>query len=150
MIIVLAMVSAFFGWVSAEPLWLALGHGSRGTATVTKCVGDGITRRCLGDFATKDFAVARVSLLGVTDRSAAPGEKLAAEMVSPRSHRAYAGGPFLMRWLPGLAVALLCGLGIALVAGVRRFASRRERWAAFGISLAGPALVTIGFLAAAF
>ncbi|HEX6686519.1 MAG TPA: hypothetical protein VF062_27355 [Candidatus Limnocylindrales bacterium] len=150
LIILLGFISAFFSWVSAEPLWLAVGHGSHGTATVTRCIGDGMTRRCVGDFTGPDFAVTRISLLGVTEASTAPGQQIAAEMVNARSHRAYAGGSFVLRWLPGLALVLLCGLGIALAAGVRRFADRRERRAALAVSLAAPVLVTIGFLAAAF
>lgn len=149
-IIFLGFLSAFFSWVSAEPLWLAAGHSIEGTATVTRCVGDGMTRRCLGDFSTHDYTIAQISLLGLTDTLAVPGQQVAAEMVNARSHRAYAGGTFLLRWLLGLALVLLCGLGIALAAGVGRFADRQERRAAFTISLAAPMLVTLGFLAAAY
>ena len=150
LIIFFGFLSAFFSWVSAEPVWLAVGHSIDGTATVTRCVGDGMTRRCLGDFSTKDFVVTQISLLGLTDSLAVPGQTVAAEMVNLRSHRAYAGGSFLLRWLPGVALVLLCGLGIALAAGVRRFADRGERRAAFAISLAAPMLVAVGFLAAAY
>lgn len=150
-VIVLALISAFFSWVSVEPLWLAVGHGTPGTATVTRCAGDGMTRRCVGEFHTGSFAVTRISVLGLTDEMAVPGTTVAAEMVNERSHRAYAGGSFALRWLPGLILVLLCGLGIFLISGVRRFTTdRRERWAAFSISLACPFLITIGFLAAAF
>lgn len=150
LIIFFGFLGAFFSWVSAEPLWLAVGHSINGTATVTRCVGDGMTRRCLGDFSAKEVAVTQISLLGLTDALAVPGKTVAAEMVNSRSHRAYAGGSFVLRWLPGLTLVLLCGLGIAVAAGVRRFADRGERRAAFAISLAAPMLVTVGFLAAAF
>lgn len=144
MVILIGLLSAFFSWVSAEPLWIALGHHQTGTATVTKCVGDGITRRCKGNLQS-----VQVSLLGLGDK-AAPGQTVKVQTVSERSQRAYAGGGFVLRWLPGLVLVLLCGLAIALVTGVTRLPSKRERWAAFGVSLAAPVLVTIGFLAAAF
>lgn len=150
LIIFFGFLSAFFSWVSAEPLWLAVGHSIDGTATVTRCVGDGMTRRCLGEFTAKDFAVTGISLLGLTDTLAVPGQTVAAEMVNARSHRAYAGGSFVLRWLPGLTLVLLCGFAIALAAGVRRFADRHERRKALAISLAAPMLITVGFLAAAF
>lgn len=150
LVTLLALLSAFFGWVTAEPLWLAVGHGESGTATVTRCVGDGMTRRCQADFHSRGFAVTRISLLGVTDAAAEPGRTVTAEMVNARSQRAYAGGAFIFRWLPGLLLVLLCGLAIALATGVSRLPGRRERWAALWISLAAPLLVTIGFLAAAF
>ncbi len=147
-VILFGLLSAFFSWVSAEPLWLAVGHGTHGTATVTRCTGDGMTRRCVGDFATPDFTVTRVSLLGLAN--ATPGMPVEAQMVNERSHRAYAGGGFALRWLPGLALVALCGLAIAWATGSRRLADRRERWAAFGLGMAGPFLVTVGFLAAAY
>lgn len=33
----LGLLAAFFAWQGAEPLWLALGRGEAGTATVTRC-----------------------------------------------------------------------------------------------------------------
>src|SRR4051812_14453853 len=45
-LIVAGLLAAFFGWVSAEPAWLTLGHGSRAVATVTGCSGQGIGRQC--------------------------------------------------------------------------------------------------------
>ncbi|WP_117210815.1 hypothetical protein [Allorhizocola rhizosphaerae] len=148
-IILFGLLSAFFSWVSAEPLWLAVGHGTSGTATVTRCVGEGMTRRCLGDFTAREFAVTGISVLGLVD--ATPGTTARAHMVSERSQRAYAGGGgFVLRWLPGLTLVMLCGLAIAMVTGVRWLTDRRERWAAFGVSMAGPFLVTVGFLAASF
>ncbi|HCT75009.1 MAG TPA: hypothetical protein DGG94_08870 [Micromonosporaceae bacterium] len=141
-VILFALLSAFFSWVSAEPLWLAIGHGQTGTATVTRCVGSGLTQRCIGE-----LGGTRVTLLGVTD--ATTGTKIEVQRVNEQSHRAYAGGLFL-RWLVGLIMVMACGLGIALVTGVRQMVDRRERFAAFGTSIAAPLLVTIGFLAATF
>lgn len=150
-VILFGLLSAFFSWVSAEPLWLAVGHGQTGTATVTRCVGDGVTRRCLGDFATEDYSVVRITLLGLTDADTTVGKTVTAQMVSERSQRAYAGGGgFMLRWLPGLTLVMLCGLAIVMVTGIWRLGDRRERWAAVGVSMAAPLLVTVGFLAAAF
>jgi hypothetical protein len=141
-IIVLALLSAFFSWVTVEPLWLALGHGEGGTATVTRCTGDGLTQRCTGE-----LDGLRVSLLGLD--SPAIGDKVEVRRVNEASHRAYSGGLFL-RWFTGLIMVLLCGAGIALAAGARRYPASQERWAALGTSFAAPLLVTAGFLAAAF
>lgn len=143
-IILLALLSAFFSWVSAEPLWLALGHGTEGTATVTRCIGEGLAQRCSGE-----LSGARVTLLGVTEELARSGAKITVQRVSEESHRAYAGGLFL-RWFLGMLLVVGCGAGIALVTGVRRMTDRRERLAALGTSFAAPFLVTIGFLAASF
>jgi hypothetical protein len=49
-LVLLSLLSSFFAWVSAEPLWLALGRGDRGTATVINCTGSGIGQRCRGEF----------------------------------------------------------------------------------------------------
>src|SRR5690606_1799116 len=35
--IALGLLTAFFAWQAAEPLWLAMGRGVEGTATVTRC-----------------------------------------------------------------------------------------------------------------
>jgi hypothetical protein len=133
-VILFALLSAFFSWVTAEPLWLAVGHGNTVTATVTKCVGAGLARRCLGEVDDQ-----RVTLHGV---SAGTGARVQVQRVGSRSHQAYAGGLFL-RWFAGLAMVLACGAGIALVTRSRE----RSTW---GTSLAAPLLVTIGFLAATF
>ncbi len=143
-VIVLAMLSAFFSWVVAEPIWLALGHSQSGTATVAKCVGSGLGQRCTGE-----LHGTRVVLLGVTDSATTTGTKIKVQRVGDHSDRAYAGGLFL-RWFLGLAMVLACGGGIAIVTGVMRMRSRRDRLAALGSSLAAPLLVTVGFLAATF
>lgn len=133
-VILFALLSAFFSWVSAEPLWLAAGHGDTATATVTKCTGDGLTRRCLGE-----IDGARVVLHGV---SAGAGTRVSVQRVGPHSHDAYAGALFL-RWFLGLVMVLLCGLGIGAV-------TRSRDRASWGTCLAAPLLVTVGFLAATF
>ncbi|WP_020525905.1 hypothetical protein [Catelliglobosispora koreensis] len=142
LVIVLGLFSAFFSWVTAEPLWLAVGHGSTSTAVVTKCVGNGLTQRCQGE-----VDGLRVTLLGL--ESPHVGERVEVQRVNDTSHRAYSGGVF-MRWFTGLLMVLLCGCGIALALGVQRQPASRERWAAAGTAFAGPLLVTVGFLAATF
>ena len=51
---------------------------------------------------------------------------------------------------PSLLGVLLCGLAIAWLTGAFRLPDRRARWRAFGLSLAGPVLLTVGMLAAAW
>jgi hypothetical protein len=154
-LVVLSLVSAFFAWVSAEPFWLAVGHGERGYATTTQCTGSGVGQRCVGRFAAADggFTVARVTLLGV-----GPGERVAgtvspARMVSRDSHRSYLGdtSPLLqLRWLLGFSLVLFCGYVIAGVTGARRLETGRARRGAVLASLAGPLLLLGGFLIAAW
>ncbi|WP_345513058.1 hypothetical protein [Phytohabitans houttuyneae] len=153
-LLVLALVATFFAWVSAEPLWLAVGHGDEGTATVTECTGDGVSQRCLGEFtaASGAFTAERVRLLGVGDRDG-EGTTVAAKMVAPDSGRAYvdaASGVIHLRWALGMALVLLCGVGIVWATGSLRLETRRARRRATLAGLAGPVLVAIAFLAATF
>ncbi len=148
-LIVLGLVAAFFGWFSAEPLWLSLGHGVSGTATVVECSVHGIPARC-ADFtpANGAYPPARVTLLGLGKVST--GQQVAAQMVSARGWQAYAGdrASLYLRWIPGLAVVLLCGLGIAWGTGAARLPGRR-RFLAVLASVAGPVLLAAGLFAAA-
>lgn len=148
-LVVLGLLAAFFGWFSAEPLWLSLGHGVPGTATVVDCSIHGISGRC-ADFtpASGAFPVTRVTLLGLG--RVAAGQQVAARMVSPRGWQAYAGDPssLYLRWIPGLVVVLLCGLGIAWGTGVSRLPRRRRMFALLA-SLAGPLLLAAGLFVAA-
>lgn len=152
LMLVLGLLAAFFSWVSSEPLWLAVGHGTAGTATVTRCIGDGISQRCRGEFVARDaaFTAADITLMGGADTTA--GQTLNARMVGANSHRAYAGGLGTMhlRWLIGLVLVLLCGLGIVLTSGALRLPDRGERLAAIGTSFGAPLLIAVGFLAATF
>jgi hypothetical protein len=154
-LISLGLVSAFFAWVSAEPFWLAIGHGDRGYVTTTQCTGSGVTQRCVGRFAAADggFTVARVTLLGVGPGERVPGTVAPARMVSRDSHRAYLGdtSPLLqLRWLLGFALVLFCGYAIAALTGARRLETGRARRGAVLASLAGPLLLLAGFLIAAY
>jgi hypothetical protein len=153
-LVVFALLAAFFAWVTAEPLWLAVGHGRDGTAAVIQCSGRGVSQRCVGDFtADTGLVVKRVALLGVDPADLAPREQLTARMVAATSDQAYVGAALRglhLRWVVGLLLALLCGAGIALTTGAIRFRDRRTRRAAVATSLAAPLLLLIGFLAAAF
>jgi hypothetical protein len=154
-LIVLALLSAFFAWVSAEPFWLAIGHGDRGYATTTQCTSTGVTQRCVGRFASSDgrFTISKVTLLGVGPGERVPGSVIPARMVSRDSPRAYLGDttPLLqLRWLLGFALVLFCGYTIAGVTGARRLPTGRDRRSAVLTSLAGPLLLLAGFLIAAY
>jgi hypothetical protein len=149
-LVVLGLLAAFFGWFSAEPLWLSLGHGVPGTATVVDCSIHGINGRC-ADFtpASGAFPATRVTLLGLGQVVA--GQQVAARMVSPRGWEAYAGdgSSLYLRWIPGLAAVLLCGLGIAWGTGASRLSGRGRMFAVLA-SIAGPLLLAAGLFVAAW
>lgn len=154
-LVALALIAAFFSWVSAEPFWLSAGHGDSGVATVSQCTGDGVTLRCRGSFAAGDgsFAIEEVTLLGVDAGSRNTGAHTPARMVSPDSRQAYVGGPgvlLYLRWTLGFALVVLCGYAIAGMTGARRLETAKARRNAVLISLAGPILLLVGFLAAAY
>ncbi|HET6532242.1 MAG TPA: hypothetical protein VFH03_16775 [Actinoplanes sp.] len=154
-LVALALIAAFFSWVSAEPFWLAAGHGDRGTATVGHCAGSGLTQRCTGGFAAGDgsFTVQRVALLGVGPDSRATGSTVPARMVSPDSRQAYVGEPGWMlhlRWVLGFILVLMCGYGVAGMTGARRLETASARRSAVLISVAGPVALLLGFLAATY
>ena len=154
-LVALALIAAFFAWVSAEPFWLAAGHGDRGYATVARCTGSGVTQRCTGQFSASDgrYSIARVTLLGVGSAGRAPGSVAVARMVSPGSRHAYLGSTGLLlqlRWILGFTLVLFCGYGIAGVTGARRLDTARARRGAVLLSLAAPVTLLAGFLIAAF
>jgi hypothetical protein len=154
-LIALGLIAAFFSWVSAEPFWLAVGHGDHGVATVARCTGSGVTQRCAGSFAAADgsYSVETVTLLGVSAAGRHPGAVAPARMVSPQSQQAYVGGTgtlVQLRWLLGFVLVLLCGLGIAALTGTRQLETIRARRGALLMSLAGPVLLLAGFLFATY
>jgi hypothetical protein len=159
-LILLALLAGFFAWVSAEPLWLAVGHGDRGTATVTRCTGTGVGQRCAGEFtaAGGTFTAERVSLLGLGADDRHPGATVPARMVPAKVPaagtlpRAYVGDDvgLHLRWGIGLALMLVCGVGIAWGTGALRLEERRARRSAVLASLGAPVLLMIVFLAATF
>jgi hypothetical protein len=149
-LIVLGLLAAFFGWFSAGPLWLSLGHGVTGTATVVTCSVHGIAGRC-ADF-TPDggaYPATRVNLLGLG--KVTTGQQVTARMVSRGGWQAYAGdgAGLYLRWIPGLVAVLLCGFGIAWGTGAARLPGRRRPVAVLA-SVAGPILLAAGLFAAAW
>ncbi|WP_123678476.1 hypothetical protein [Couchioplanes caeruleus] len=154
-LLALALVATFFSWVSAEPFWLAVGHGHAGTATVARCTGEGVTQRCSGQFTSADglYTVPTIALFGVEPAQRATGSVTPARMVSQDSRQAYAGEASVLvhlRWSLGFVLVLLCGLGIAGLTGARRLDTARYRRAALLVSLAGPLALLAGFLFAAY
>ncbi len=151
-LVLFTLLAAFFAWVSAGPLWLAVGHGEHGSAAVTECVGAGVSRRCVGDFTAADGTVTeRVALYGVP--TGAADTSLPARMAGSHGDTAYVGEALRglhLRWAVGVGLCLLCGAGIALTSGAVRFTDRRARRAAVAVSLAAPLLLLVGFLAAAY
>jgi hypothetical protein len=147
-LLVFGFLAGFFAWVSAEPLWLDLGHGSRGSATVTRCTGRGMERRCVGTFVAARGAFHReqVALLALPVAARRPGAIAVARMVSPKARAAYAGarGELHLRWVLGVALVVGCGGGIAWSTGASRLPRRRA--AGYATSLAGPLVLLIGML----
>ena len=154
-LVALGLIAAFFSWVSAEPFWLAVGHGDEGLATVTRCEGSGVTQRCSGSFAADggEYTVRNVALLGVEASQSNPGAVAPARMVSADSRQVYLGETGLLinlRWVLGFVLVLLCGYGVAGLTGARLLETARARRGAVLISLAGPLLMLTGFLVAAY
>ncbi|MEH1100414.1 hypothetical protein [Micromonospora sp. CPCC 205561] len=153
-LLALSLVAAFFAWVSAGPFWLAVGHATRGTVVIGDCTGGGLTQRCRGDFtaAGEPWIAHGVRVGGVAAERARTGAALPARMTGPEGGTAYAdAGPAgHLRWLLGLLAVLGCGAGIARWTGSNRLTDpRARRWAVAG-SLAGPLVITAGFLVAAW
>jgi hypothetical protein len=147
-LLLLAVVSAFFGWVTAEPFWLAVGHSERGTATVSRCVGDGLTRRCEGTFSV-DGELSRVAVPILGD-APDPGRSVPARMTSTRGDRVYVGSGGGEQAAVGIALLMLCGFGIAWATGGMRLIGRRARTAAVAVSLTGPLLLFALMLGATY
>jgi hypothetical protein len=163
-VILFGLLAAFFAWQAAEPLWLAVGYGVDGTATVTRChptdppvpAGAGSTEstyRCV-TFTPPDraFQAVDVTLLGAGSAAGrTEGATLPARMVTADADRAYATGQagLHLRWSVGLALVLACGAGIAWATGARRLDGRRARRRAVLLCFAGPVLLAAGFVTAA-
>jgi len=149
-LVVLAFAAAFFAWISAMPIWLAVGHSRAGTATMAECSLHGIPRSCATFRADDHSYSARVTLLGPGTGKAATGRAVAAEMTSTTSGVAYVGsrGDLYLRLCAGLGALLACGVGIAWAAGAMRLGTRRARMIALAGSFGGPLLLLLGMLAA--
>ncbi len=150
----LSLLAAFFAWVSAGPLWLAVGHSTNGTVVITDCSGGGLTQRCRGSFlADADRFVAHgVRVSGVPAERGTTGTALPARMTGPDGGTAYAdtGVGRHLRWLLGLLLVVACAAGIARWTGATRLPDPRHRRWAVGSALGGPLLITAGFLVAAW
>ncbi|MFF0367044.1 hypothetical protein [Micromonospora sp. NPDC005087] len=153
-LVLLSLVAAFFAWVSAGPFWLAVGHARVGTVVIDDCTGGGLTQRCRGIFTADDgrFLAHGVRVGGVPAGRDVPGTALPARMAGPDGGTAYVdtGVARHLRWLPGLLVVLGCAAGIARWTGATRLPGRRNRRWAVAVAVAGPVLITLGFLAAAW
>jgi hypothetical protein len=145
-LVVLALATAFFAWVSAEPFWLAVGHGHTGTATIFSAPS-GCRARFVADDGT--FTVSTVEVAGL--RGCPNGASPPAQMVSPRSARAYVTdlAGLNARWSIGFGLVVLCGLATATATGSGRLPGWRGT-AAVGLSLAAPAVATLAMLAVAY
>jgi hypothetical protein len=138
-----ALLAAFVAGVTAEPVWLALGHAQPGTVTVTKCT-DG---RCRGTFTGAGFTRTGIPVMGAVP---AGGATAAARMTSVRGARAYVDVDARSRAGTGLALLLLCGAGTAWATGTRRLPTRRTRLLATLASLVAPLVLLAGMLATTF
>ena len=120
MMILFSLIAAFFSWVSAEPFWLAVGHGDTGTITITQC-STGMNHQCEGQFSSGRQR-ADVALIGTSDSGRHPGDALSAQMVSNEARTAYVGSTagLHLRWVTGFGLVLLCGLAIAWATGSMR------------------------------
>jgi hypothetical protein len=151
-LLILALLAVFFAWTSAEPLWLAVGRGEAGTATITRCQGQGVLRRCVATFRGEHHTVERVTVLGATAGERAVGVELSARMVGPTGRMAYVGDAegLHARWSVGLGLLLLCGAAIAWLTGALRLPTRRTRLVAVLLSFALPLTLLMGALAYAY
>ncbi|MFC8847320.1 MULTISPECIES: hypothetical protein [unclassified Micromonospora] len=153
-LLALSLLAAFFSWVSAGPFWLAVGHATTGTVVIGDCTGAGLTQRCRGIFTAEGerFIAFGVRVSGVPAARTAAGSTLAARMTGPSGDTAYAdtGAGRHLRWLLGLLLVLACGAGIARYTGAARLADRRARRWAVTVAVAGPLVISAGFLAAAW
>jgi hypothetical protein len=146
-LVLLALLAAFFAWVTAEPLWLAVGHSTPGAVTVTRCVDHGIDRRCVGTFSGATFTRTAVPVMGdVPD----PGATVPASMTSAHGGRAYVDVDTFSRAAVGVVLIMLCGLGIVRATGVRRLEPKRARTVATLLSTAGPVTLLAGMLIATY
>jgi hypothetical protein len=153
-LLLLALVAGFFGYVSADPFWLSVGHSTKGTVTVTRCSGTGTWKSCRGDFAAAHGGfIASVTLANRRSEPLHAGDRVPARMVSAQGRAAYIGTAsdgLIPSWLFGTLLVLLCGPAIAWVTGAGRLGARQTRLWAYGASVAAPFLLLVWQVALAF
>lgn len=149
-LVLFAIASLFFAWVSAEPFWLTVGHGDSGTLTVTECSGGDIAPRCIGTFTAADYTTTGIKVAG-DNRLMEPGAVVSAQAVSDSARRAYVGDirGLYLRWLIGLGLVICCGAAITVVTGAWRL-RRSARWPAALIGLSAPLALSAVVLAVAW
>lgn len=150
---VLALVAAFFAWVTAEPALVAMGHARSGTATVATCVGSGIQRRCHASFQddSGQLVAVRIPLVGTRPGEAKPGTTVPARMAGDSGRVAYSTHSGLRAlWGTGLTMLVLCGLALIWSGGATRLPNRRFRAIGVLVSLAAPLAMLAGMLVAAW
>jgi hypothetical protein len=151
--VVLALAAAFFAWVTAEPVLVAIGHAQSGTATVATCAGSGIQRRCHASFEDDSgrLLAVRVPLVGTRSGEAIPGATVPARMVGDGGRAAYPARSELRAvWATGITMLLLCGLALIWAGGATRLPSRRCRTIGVLVSLVAPLALFLGMLVAAW
>ncbi|MGH3739224.1 MAG: hypothetical protein ACRDT6_27040, partial [Micromonosporaceae bacterium] len=151
LLVLLGLLALFVAWVSAEPFWLAVGHHDTGAVQLTRCTGSGtLGTRCVGTFSAEDrrYAVDLASVSGVATEDREVGRTLPARMVSEDGRIAYAGDPvgLHLRWLLGLVLLLVLGLGICAATGAWRLTGA-ARAGAVSAGLLAPLLLAALMLA---
>jgi hypothetical protein len=142
-LLLLVLAATFVGWVSAEPLWLSVGHGQAGTVRVIAA-----DQPCRGTFQASG-GVSSVEIAGLA--TCAVGSAHPARMASTHAQYAYVDTDrgLLLRSLAGVVAILVCGLLLAWVSGAFRFAGWR-RLVAILASFGAPLGILAGFLALAY
>jgi hypothetical protein len=150
--LVLGLAAAFLGAVSADPFWLALGAGDRGTVTVTRCTGGTVTGDCIGRYvpASGSHRVAvtgvRISSLPAVQRTV--GASVSARLLDRDGGWAYAGSAsgLNLRWMLGFLLAIGCGLGTAMATGVPWLVREHPHRARllWGLAVGGPMALFLG------
>ncbi len=146
-LLVVTILATFFGWVAAEPFWLAAGHGHHGRATVL-AAGPG----CRASFTADDATfTAAADVAGIDPASCPAGAVRPAWMVSAGGSRVYltdARG-LAVRWGVGFGLVLVCALAAVWVTGATRFAGWR-RGVATALTLAAPIVLAAAMVASAY
>jgi hypothetical protein len=145
-LLLLLSAAGFFGWVSAEPFWLSVGHGQLGRVTVAAG-----TTGCQGSFTGPGYTLSTVDIDGLSTVECRPGTARPARVVSRQASHAYATSDrgLVLRWVIGFGLVGLSGLLIGWVIGAWRLEGWR-RLVAAGLSLAAPLALLAALLAVTY